>query len=144
MGVEIHGDVNSPFLTVNLKDVLPCLIVPEPVQWHLLYLNVWGETGIADYGDHGETVNTSPEGLSISMQGVRQLADAPAQIVDLILLGSADVTSLHRYRTGRGQMYKACEYVIEVVDSSYLIVHSHDEAFITCLCNSLEGVKPVG
>lgn len=143
-GIEIHGDVTSRFLDVNLKDVLPCLKAAEAVQWHLLYLEAWGCTGIQEYDDpvQGVSFKEPADGASISREHLQQLADAPAQIVNLLLLGSADVANLHRYEDDQ-EMYAACEYVVEVVDSSYLLIHSHDQAFLTCLRNTLEGVRPV-
>lgn len=79
-GIEIHGDENSPFLDINLKDILPCLQAPDTMHWHLLYLNIWGLTGMEEYGDHGETVCHAPEGVPTTLQQVQQLAAVPAQI----------------------------------------------------------------
>jgi hypothetical protein len=146
-GIEIHGDLNSKFLTVTLADVLPCLHPPQGVQWHLWNLEAWSSQDWAIEGlaseAYEQAVLDSPSGLPTTLLLIQQLAQAPAQIVNL-LLGSLDIVNLRDYSHGeKAQLYAACEYVIEVFDSSYLIVHSKDEAFLTCLRNRLDGVKTV-
>ena len=145
-GIEIHGDVNSKFLTVSLKDVLPCLQAPSTMQWCLLWLNGWYSEEWMMNGmpnnDFEEAVNNSSNGISITMQQVQLLADISGQVINALLLGSNEAANLKRYDNDE-QMYEACDYVIEVFDSSYLIVHSKDKPFITCLQNSLEGVRAI-
>ncbi len=47
------------------------------------------------------------------------------QIVDMLLIGSKDVNSLRRY-SDDSQAYQNCDYTIELIDSSYWIIHSSD------------------
>ena len=132
-GIEIHGDLNSKFLTVTLADVLPCLHPPKGVQWRLWNLEAWSSQTWAIEGlaseAYEQAVFDSPSGLPTTLPLIQQLAQAPAQLVNLLLLGSQDVANLPDYRHGeKTQLYAACDYVIEVFDSAYLIVHSKDEA----------------
>ena len=145
-GIEIHGDVNSRFLTVSLGDVLPCLQAPFTMKWCLLWLEGWSSEewmmNELPNNDFEEAVNKSSNGTAITIEQVQRLADVPGQIINMILLGSEDVSNLRRYDNDE-QMHATCDYVIEVFDSSYLIVHSKDGAFITCLQNTLEGVQTI-
>ena len=147
-GIEIHGDLNSRFLTVTLADVLPCLHPPQGVQWRLWNLEAWSSQDWAIEGlaseAYEQAVLESPSGLPTTLLLIQQLAQAPAQLVNLLLLGSLDVANLPNHRhSEKVHLYAACEYVIEVFDSSYLIVHSKDEAFLACLRNRLDGVKTI-
>lgn len=145
-GIEIHGNPTSCFLDVTLKDILSCLHAPAATNWCLLSLEAWSSQewtidGLASEA-YERAVDTSLNGLPVSRQQMQQLAQVPAQLVNLILLGSAEVATLHSYDT-KAAMYASCDYVIEVFDSAYLIVYSTDKAFLACLHSSLEGVRVI-
>ncbi|UOQ69506.1 hypothetical protein [Hymenobacter volaticus] len=126
---------------------MPCLQAPETTQWCLLYFEAWSSQtwaveGLSDLSEYDNEVNQSPNGIIVTLHQVHQLAQAPTQIINLVLAGSAQAATLHRYEQPE-QLYACCDYVLEVVDSSYLLVHSSDQRFIECLRTRLEGVKTV-
>ncbi|GGF28177.1 hypothetical protein [Hymenobacter cavernae] len=145
-GIEIHGDLDSPFLTVTLRDILPCLQAPAAMQWRVWRLEAWSATEWTLDGLSGQTyeegVDATPDGYPITREQMQLLAEAPAQLVNLVLLGSTNFATVPSFAT-KAALYTACEYVLEFFDSSYAIVYSVDEAFITCLRNRLAGVKTI-
>ena len=145
MGVEIHG-ANPAFLDVTLNDVLPCLHAPADTQWRLWLLEAWSSEEWSMEGlsceAYENTVNKAPGGHSITWEQIQHLADATTQLVNMVLIGSADFTTVSpKAFEQRANLYRACDYVIDFFDSSYVIVYSRDEAFMTCLRQRLKGVK---
>ncbi|MBO3272342.1 hypothetical protein [Hymenobacter defluvii] len=148
-GIEIHG-ADEKFLDVTLNDVLPCLHAPADIQWRLWVLEAWSAEEWTMEGlsceAYENAVNDTPGGRPITREQMQQLADAPAQLVNMVLLGSRDFSHVPLTRIDFDQktaLYAACDYVIEIFDSSYVIVYSVDESFIECLCSSLRGVKTI-
>lgn len=148
-GIEIHG-ADEKFLDVTLKNVLPCLHAPADIQWRLWVLEAWSAEewtmeGLS-FEAYENAVNDTPGGRPITREQMQQLADAPAQLVDMVLLGSLDFDHVPLPLVDFDQktaLYEACDYVIEIFDSSYVIVYSVDESFIACLRSSLSGVKTI-
>ena len=148
-GIEIHG-ADEKFLDVTLNDVLPCLHAPADIQWRLWVLEAWSAEEWTMEGlsceAYENAVNDTPGGWPIAREQMQQLADAPAQLVNMVLLGSRDFSHVPLPLIDFDQktaLYAACDYVIEIFDSSYVIVYSVDESFIECLRSSLRGVKTI-
>jgi hypothetical protein len=145
IGIEIHG-ADPTFLDVTLNDVLPCLHAPADTQWRLWLLEAWSSEEWHMEGlsceAYENAVNDAPNGFPLTWVQIQQLADATAQLVNMVLLGSADFATVPPEAFNqRANLYKACDYVIDFFDSSYVIVYSRDEAFMTCLRQRLKGVK---
>jgi hypothetical protein len=148
-GIEIHG-ADEKFLDVTLNDVLPCVHAPADIQWRLWVLEAWSAEEWTMEGlsceAYENAVNNTPGGRPITREQMQQLADAPAQLVNMVLLGSRDFSHVPLPLIDSNQktaLYVACDYVIEIFDSSYVIVYSVDESFIGCLGSSLRGVKTI-
>ena len=144
-GIEIHG-TDEKFLDVTLNDVLPCLHPPACIQWRLWLLEAWSAKEWSMEGlsceAYENVVNKAPGGYPITREQIQHLADAPTQLVNMVLLGSADFATVPPEAfEQRANLYTACDYVIDFFDSSYVIVYSWDEAFMTCLRQRLKGVK---
>ena len=147
-GIEIHGDPDSNFLTVTLNDVLPCLQSPAATQWRLWFLETWSSERWSIEGlsceAYENVVNHTPGGYPITREQIQQLADTPAQLVNMVLLGSANFATVSPNAfEQRAELYTECDYVIDFFDSSYVIVYSRDQAFMTCLHQRLQGVKTI-
>lgn len=145
-GIEIHGADNK-FLDVTLNDVLPCLQAPADIQWRLWFLEAWSAEEWTMEGlsceAYENAVNNTPGGRPIVREQIQQLADAPAQLVNMVLVGSPNFANVPTAFEQKTALYAACDYVIEFFDSSYVIVYSVDQAFIACLRSSLSGVKTI-
>ena len=144
-GIEIHG-TDEKFLDVTLNDVLPCLHAPACIQWRLWLLEAWSAKEWSMEGlsceAYENVVNEAPWGHPITREQIQHLADAPTQLVNMVLLGSADFATVPPEAfEQRANLYTACDYVIDFFDSSYVIVYSWDEAFMACLRQRLKGVK---
>ena len=146
-GIEIHG-VDKAFLDVTLNDVLSCLHPPIDTKWRLWCLEAWSSEEWTMEGlsceAYENAVNDTPGGRPIAREQIQQLADAPAQLVNMVLLGSSAFANVRPTAfKQKTELYAGCDYVIEFFDSSYVIVYSVDEAFIACLRSSLAGVKTI-
>jgi hypothetical protein len=148
-GIEIHGADNK-FLDVTLNDVLPCLQAPADIQWRLWVLEAWSAEEWLMEGlsceAYENAVNDTPGGRPIAREQIQQLADAPAQLVNMVLVGSPNFANVPTVPTPLEQkiaLYASCDYVIEFFDSSYVIIYSVDQAFIACLRSSLAGVRTI-
>ena len=64
------------------------------------------------------------------------------QIIDVIIIGNSNPADLHRYKTDE-EMYEACDYCLELVDSSYWLLHSKNLGFIEQAKLRLPGVNNI-
>lgn len=142
-GIEIHGDINDDFLSVSLKDVLACFTdVTKSVNWRLYFVEAWGSSNLPSIIDIERSVDASPNGIMVNFSQVQDIAESGFQIINLILIGSSDIDSLYIDNNYR-EMRDNYQYYIELFDSSFFIIYSHDRIFLDCLINNLGGIKKV-
>lgn len=138
--VQITGSEDT-ILSVELKDILRCLNDPEGIKWNLLWLFGTGDLGegksIVDFENR---INESENGLMCSWAEIKEFSNELFQGIDIVLIGDSETQNLKRYKNDE-EMYLNCSYSIELIDSSYWIIHTNDEAFLNNLINSLEGIK---
>jgi hypothetical protein len=82
----------------------------------------------------------SPTGVEIKWQTLTAMAGIFHQIIDIILIGCLEREQIRKFDDDL-EMYRSCEHVIELVDTSYSLVHSHDESFINCLASNFRDVE---
>ncbi len=139
MTVELRLQGAAPhILSVTLRDVLECIPEAGRKTWALLWLTAVGALLPESVLSFEQIVNESPQGVVITWSALSDLANRLEQVVDIILIGSQDTNNLHRYLEDT-VMYEICDYVLELIDSSYWLLHSKDKEFIANVKNKLGG-----
>lgn len=138
--ITINGD-DSEILSVELKDVLSCIDYCEKISWGLLWLCA---TANLDEGksivDLELEINKSKTATIVTWEELVRLSSQINQTIDIVVIGDKDLSNIRRYSTDE-QMYNNCNYAIELIDSSYWIIHSNDDNFIENLFDRLQGVE---
>lgn len=127
-------------LSVNLNDILGEINDTSSNLWCLLYLNATANLEDGSILDLEREVNNSRNGVRFDWTNLKAFANQIIQGIDMVLIGDKVVEHLKRYPTD-AEMQVTCRYVIELVDSSYWLVHSHDMRFIQRLLDNLPGVE---
>jgi hypothetical protein len=117
----IRGN-NEPVLSVELKHILTKIQHGAKFKWSILWLDAIGDLGRSMPAFEKE-INNSPNGFLTGWDELLVLSVKLHQIIDMVLIGDTDEGKLKRYASDQ-EMYLACEYTIELIDSSYWIVHT--------------------
>ncbi|PRD43774.1 hypothetical protein [Sphingobacterium haloxyli] len=140
-GLKINGD-DSDILSVRLEHLLNCYDRSEgDVSWGLLWLDVVmrPEVGYNILELEGE-INNSDFGKKISLEKLLEFSSQISQAINILVLGDKDPKNIKRFETD-DLMYAKCEYVIELVDSSYWIVHSNNSVFLNNIFEKIPGTE---
>lgn len=138
--IKINGE-DSDVVSVQLKDILNCMNQGGEAFWGIMWFEV-----IADLSDEQSVldlenrINKSNSGMSVSWEELLKLSEQIQQSINLIIVGDQKSSNIMRYDTEE-QMYDNCDYVIEMLDSSYWTVHSNNDCFIENLFARLKGVE---
>ncbi|TKC12041.1 hypothetical protein FA048_00025 [Pedobacter polaris] len=140
--IKISGDKN-PILSVSLKDILGCIKSIERITWAILWLEavaaLENNTSIVHLEDK---INNSDNATIISWEQLLILSNQIIQGINLLILGDKKQSNLKKYLKDE-DMFMSCDYTIELIDSSYWIIHSNDEDFFNNVFESLSGVEYV-
>lgn len=136
-GIRISD--GEEILNVNLPDILKEIAFGNSYHWSILNLEGMGDLGNIPVPVFEKEINDSSKGLIISWNDLNQLALKYRQIVDMTLIGCKDVTALKRYENDQ-EMYKACDIVIVMFDSSYWEVFTKDDLLMDCLANKFNEI----
>lgn len=130
---------SSPkILSVSLKEVLDCVSNSENIQWSILWLTAVGNLEPESVIAIEERANQSANGLEVSWPFLLEFAEKVSQIIEIILLGNTSPEQLHRYENDN-EMYSSCDYILELIDSSYWLLHSKNAEFIMTAKKKLQG-----
>ncbi len=139
--IIIHGD-DSPILSVRFEDILNCFEAKEhEIFWGLLWIYVTTVQEVdCDIVKFEEEINKSKRGKSISLDSILNLSSKIDQAIELLVIGDSNIENIRKYE-GDKLMYENCEYIIELVDSSYWLVCSKDDSFIGNIFEKIQGVE---
>ncbi len=141
--IKIDGD-NSSILSVSIIDILNCIDDQEGLNWGLFWLEASGELpGDMSMVDFEKEINHSQEGKVITWEELKDLGERFYQIIDLLLIGDEQSFNIKRYESD-DQMYGSCDYTIELIDSSYWIIHSTKMNSLRRMQELLEGGSYIG
>ena len=132
--ITIKGIENS-LLSVSLTDILELVNDGSVYKWKILWLEGTGVIKEGNIIDFEKKINNSESGYFIEFPELFQLSRDLDQILEVLLIASADIECLRRYESDK-VMVESCSICIELVDSSYWEISSDDELFINSL-NSL-------
>jgi hypothetical protein len=125
----------SKILSIELKDILESIADGDQYNWAILWLEFTGNIG-RSVPEFEAEINKAPNGLRVDWNGLISLSKKIDQTIDLLLVGAQDTLRLRRYEIDE-EMYGSCEYVIELIDSSYWIVHSKNASLLQRFRNNL-------
>jgi hypothetical protein len=137
--VKIDGD-ESLILSVTLRDILTCVQNGQDNKWSILYLEATGDLGTKSILDFEEEIKSSKNGVELKWIELLEIAGAFHQIIEILLIGDKDASLLRRYKDDK-EMYATCSYTLELVDSSYWIVHSNNDDFLERVKSTLSGAE---
>ncbi|WP_348620211.1 hypothetical protein [Pedobacter lusitanus] len=137
--IRIDGD-SSEVLSVGLIDILNCIDDGESTNWGLLWLEAIGELdGTESILDLEQRVNKAEKVTIMAWKELLDLSSQITQAIDLLIIGDKDLLNI-RERLTNGA-YENCDYTIELIDSTYWIVYSKNDAFLKGVFEMLEGTK---
>lgn len=138
--IEIHGNNNS-ILSVNLNDILDCITHGDQFCWSFLWLEAIGSLESMTMLDFEKKINKSSNGYVTNWEELLILSKSFDQIIEVLLIADKDKSKLKRY-TNDDEMYSICDLSIELVDSSYWIIHSNQFS-LKNMINNLPGAKVI-
>ncbi|MDQ0966798.1 hypothetical protein QFZ20_002201 [Flavobacterium sp. W4I14] len=132
--IKLDGD-ESEILSIKLNDILSLLDLKSNVKWGLLWIEAVGTFSLDESMlDFEDRINNSDKVFCFELDYLFELSDNLDQIINIIIVGDEDMSNMKRYKSSEG-MYANCEYVLELIDSSYWIIHSKDEIFLRKIKN---------
>ncbi len=128
-GIRIH-DKEHTYISTELKDVISLIAEDPKLNWSLLYLQAMGNLGPGlSIPVFEQKVVESPRGVSIDWAELVSLSERLYQISDITAIGCKDEADLRRFETDE-EMYRECDLVIVMFDSSYWEIYSKDSDLI--------------
>lgn len=124
----VGAEVNQ--LSTELEDLISLFESVEPLYWSILYLEGSGELEGTTMLDFEKEVNTSVNGLRIAFKDLQNLAKNIYEVVDLVLIANQDERKNRRYQDNQ-EMYLNCDFTIELIDSSYWLIHTRNDRDLT-------------
>ncbi|WP_342330265.1 hypothetical protein [Pedobacter sp. FW305-3-2-15-E-R2A2] len=138
--IKINGD-DSSILSVSLTDILNCLEDGEKIEWGMLWLEAVGELdGERSIVDLEQEINKSEKATMMTWKELIELSSQIIQGINLLIIGDRLRVKIKKYLTDK-EMYSGCDYTIELIDSSYWIIHSKNETFLENVFKELKGVE---
>lgn len=123
-------------LNVELSDVLGCIETGESYLWSLQWITAIGKVGGEGVLNFETEVNKSPNGILYKWKDLINLSYRFDQIVALLVCGDGDKVNLRRYNE-KDESVLNCDYVLELVDSSYWLVTTNDERALSNMLQKL-------
>jgi hypothetical protein len=138
--IKINGN-DEQVVSVTLHDILMQIKNGNRLKWALLDIYAIGDLGNNKLMlDFEAKINESENGVIFELKELLELSAKFQQIMEITLIGNKDVNDLKRYSDDE-EMYSKCDYTIQLIDSSYWIIHSSAENALLDICNMLPGVE---
>lgn len=140
-GLKINGD-DSDILSVRLEDLLNCYDRNEgDIFWGLLWLDVVMRPEVGyNVLELENEINNSDFGKEISLEKLLEFCSQISQAINILVVGDKDQNNIRKFEVDE-LMYAKCKYVLELVDSSYWIVHSNNSAFLDNILEKIPGTE---
>jgi hypothetical protein len=139
--VKIYGN-NVQLLSIKLTNILECIDNGDEYKWSILWLDAIGDLKGKPILDLEKEIRDSENGLSIEWDDLVQLSREFDQVIEILIIGDKDASIIKRYDSDE-EMHSKCQYTIELLDSSYWIVHSKNSDSLKGIRNNLQGVENI-
>ncbi|MEO9803164.1 MAG: hypothetical protein ABJF04_07960 [Reichenbachiella sp.] len=136
--IEIHGN-DEDALSIDLGNILRCIANGDIYNWSILLIEGIGKLQNMTMLEFEESVVKSSNGHILKWDELINLSMSLDQIVDLTLVADRNLVSLKKYDSDE-EMYNNCDLTIELIDSSYWVIHSKNVP-LNGMIENLEGVK---
>jgi hypothetical protein len=138
--IKIEGD-DDMILSVTLRDLLELITISYDYNWSIIWLWATGDLRPEfSISDLQKDVKDNANGVSLTWDELNYLSRKFSQVIDLVLVADKDYTKLKKYATDE-EMNSSCDYVIELIDSSYWIINSVDIEMLDRMVEKLPGVS---
>jgi len=135
-GIKI-ADLDSSILLLDILNN----IEGQEYFWSVLYLEARGDLGDEkSIPDLEERVSESENGMKFDWNSLNDLAGKFDQVIDIVLIGCRDQTILGRFGSDE-EMYDKSDIVIEMVDSTYWLIHAQDQSIVADLSHCFNAKK---
>ena len=101
----------------------------EKYNWSMLYIEAKGNLGDQSMIEFEKKIYNSEKGVAMNWKEVIDISSKIEDTVDLLLIGCKDVRTINKFENDK-DMYQKCDVVIEMIDSSYWLIHSNNEDII--------------
>lgn len=129
-GIRI-ADSKGNVLIVKLSDILVQISDGNNLNWSVLFLDgILNPSQNLTLTELKKKINHSENGMLIKWNDLIKLSDVFFQIYEVIILGSKDLTVLHRYKDEQ-EMHLRCDIVIELIDCAFWEIFSKNESLIS-------------
>ena len=140
-GIKIIGSEKKEYVDVYLDDVLS-QIDGEKYFWTLFHLEARGDIGEEEsIVDLEERVAKSDTGLRFKWKNLNDLAKKFDQVIDVVIVGCENAYADKRFSDDQ-EMYDQSDIVVEMVDSSYWLIHASEELVISEVSGALKRKTP--
>jgi len=127
--VKIYG-VEKEVLSVGLNDLLTLFNKKDQLYWCMLFVEAVGKFREIDILEFEKMVYEAKDGLQMSFYDLKMFASEAEQLLNVVLIGNEETKRNKRYKND-DDMYGACDFTIELVDSSYWLIHARDYRDLT-------------
>ena len=136
----VRGNDKSAVLEISLLDVLSVISKGSVYHWKVLWLMAFGKSESQNILELENRINNSTHGFSLNWIELNAFARQFSQIIEIVVIGDRDPKNLIRYKKDV-DMISNCEFVFELVDSSYWELHSSDNHFNEQVILFFDGVS---
>lgn len=134
--VKIYG-AKDACLSIGLNDLLTLFNEKSQLYWSILFVEAIGELRDTNILEFEKMVSESKDGIQMGLHDLKVFASEIDQIINLLLIGNEKTENNIRYENDE-DMYERCDFTIELVDSSYWLIHARDYRDLT-LFEKIEG-----
>ena len=140
-GIKISGSKEKEYVDISLDNILS-QIAGEEYFWTLFYLEASGDIGEDEsIVDLEERVAKSDIGLRFKWKNLNDLANKLDQVIDVVIVGCKNAYPDKRFSDDQ-EMYDHADIVVEMIDSSYWLIHSSEELVVSEVSDALKRKNP--
>jgi hypothetical protein len=124
----LKGNKDENVLSLSFEDILNFINKPDLYKWKILWFEgVWKlNDSIIDFENK---IKKSETGVEYKFRELIELSRNLEQLLEITLIGDSNKDNLKRF-TNDNDMYEKCQFVIELIDSSYWEFTSDDSITI--------------
>ncbi|MGE7776355.1 hypothetical protein ACQKLP_16625 [Chitinophaga sp. NPDC101104] len=125
---------------VSLADILSCIPLGERREWALLHMDALGLPGDLDVLKF--QAEAEIHGIVYGWDALQQMQDRFAQVIEMMVVGGERVSHLRRAMPFE-EILEAAEYVLELEDGGFWVVHTRSEQVVNNICGKFPRVEVV-